>query len=83
MKKEEQKTDSDGCSSEWKVFKNGILKMQPSPNKLLYKHLGTGKIIKYIYHHSWAREGWEKSKLVKVDYDIIKKADCIWESKRK
>jgi len=52
--------------------------MHPSPNKLLYKDIATGKVVKYIYHHSWAREGWERSKLVKSDHDIIKKADKMY-----
>ena len=65
----------DECSCEWQKFKKGILKMHPSPNKLLYKHIATGTVIKYVYHHSWAREGWEKRKLVKADFAIIKKAN--------
>lgn len=70
-------------SGEWKEFRKGILKMHPSPNKLLYKHLATGRVVKYVYHHSWSREGWEKTKLVKADYNIIKKANRVWEEKER
>ena len=78
-----EKKSVDKCSIEWKKFKKGILKMHPSPNKLLYKDITTGKVVKYIYHHSWAREGWERSNLVKADYDIIKKADKKWQQKKR